>query len=157
MIHEIYFSKKIFYFLAKGFSNRAYDATVRYSKAQSIQVSIVGLTSEVVVGESGLKVRPDFVLSELVHDKIKFPGGVVLGGGIESVNLLVADPRVHMWLKMFTAHGLCAVALRPLDYQLMIHLTQSHGLNIMIQDEMAYEDFFSQYISRIHSVSSNLN
>lgn len=147
MILQINFSKKVVLFLAQKFTESSYQETIHYFSERGIEVSVIGLTREVIVGEDGLKVQPDYFLSQLeaACDVVGIPSGVVLGGGINCMNVLMADPRVHNWLTRFSSTGWRVGALRPLDYTVLLQLGQATLANLMIQNDTSYEVFLNQY------------
>ena len=89
--------------LAPGFEEGDIIYCLDRLRDAGITVDVVGLTTGLIRGIHGVVVRPDHSLDQLLPEQIF--STVIVPGGQQSTNALLADPRVHRMLKSTLSKG----------------------------------------------------
>ncbi len=98
----------VFILVAPGFEETAIVHHLSALRQEGIPTALIGLSSRGVNGLHGIKLNPDYSLSDL---KSRQAGTLVLiPGGRQCIMKLMADPRVHHLIKnTIASNGVLAV------------------------------------------------
>lgn len=140
---------QIVVFLATSYEEESFAAITKQLSAHQLSIITSGLTTGVVHGCCGGEMLPHHSLSSLlkwISFQTEFiADGVLLTGGVQCINHLFADPRVHEFLEWFVGLGKFVGICQPLPYELVISSTVAQSDYLLLQNGESYAQFLAQF------------
>jgi hypothetical protein len=116
---------------------------------QGLASTFLGLKAGWIQGAAGRRVYAAVLLSQVTGEdgERPLPRGLLLAGGAECGQHLLADPRVHLLVQHMLAAGRPVGLLRPVCYPLYELLAKrSGGAPILVQESQTTADFDNAFV-----------
>ena len=117
----------------------------------------LGLKAGWIRGAAGERVAAEVLISQVTGEdgERPLPGGLLLAGGGECGQHLLADPRVHLLVQQMLAAERPVGLLRPVCYPLFDLLAKrSGGSPLLSQESQATADFANTFAQRFSETRS---
>ncbi len=148
-------NNQIIVFIATNYEEDSFAAITKHLSVHQLSIITSGLTTAIVHGSCGAALVPHHSLSSLlkwVSFQAEFiPDGVLLTGGVQCINHLFADPRVHEFLDWFVGLGKFVGICQPLPYELVISSNVVHSDYVLLQNGESYARFLERFTDRVVS------
>ena len=144
---------KVFILIAPEFDEEFVVRCLCRMLDNGLSACLVGSTSKVLSGLRGIKLSPDFSLTQLDQFNLKDDHLLIIPGTRNCALKLLVDPRVHNLInKALEANGWVAV-MKPMQQALaMTGLPISQlSPNFLKQGNMKTDDFIGQLIAQVAS------
>lgn len=142
--------KQLLMFLATNYDETAFDLVVSTLKHTQTAVLIGGLTTAVIQGGYGQKQKPDYTISNLLKGTITVAfDAVLLAGGVQSINHLFADPRLHDLLTGYIAQGKRVGICQPLPYKLITSSPLFQTKQVKVQNGESHRQFITRFLEAL--------
>ncbi len=147
--------KNIVVFVATNYEERALHSISKYLMDKHFFITTSGLAIGTVHGCCGDSIVPRYALSLLLK-RLSFqdeliPSGALLVGGVQCINHLFADPRVHEFLEWMVSLGKPVGICQPLPYELVISSKVARSDCVYLQNGESYALFIEQFAERVDS------
>ena len=140
-------------FVADGFCEQSATDVLQQAQDSSGSVTTISLTTERIISLQGKSFSTHYRLDQIIElsarmNKVSFDG-VLLAGGICSINHLLADPRLHHFLERLVDFEIPIGILRPFPTELVIR-SPFYGLgNAYLQKVNETVSFLNQFFQQI--------
>lgn len=138
---------------ASGYAEAAVQEARMILSGQDLVPVFLGLKAGWIRSAAGGRVSAEVLLSQ-VNDgagERPLPTGLLLAGGAECGQYLLADPRVHRLVQQMLAAECPVGLLRPVAYPLFDLLDkQASGSPILRQDLQTTADFINAFMQRFY-------
>lgn len=147
--------KNVVVFVATNYEEDAFASITKHLLDHQLSMTTSGLATGTVHGCCGGSIVPRYALSLLLK-KLSFedeliPSGALLVGGVQCINHLFADPRLHEFLEWMVSLGKPVGICQPLPYELMISSKVARSDCVYLQNGESYAQFIEQFIERVDS------
>ncbi|MCP5094339.1 MAG: hypothetical protein GY943_02170 [Chloroflexi bacterium] len=153
MLNQQENKKLILIFIATHYEEVAFDAIYTLLQTHQLAIKIGGLTTGLVRGCEGALMAPHYALSSLLkmmslqHPHV--PDSIILTGGVQCINQLFADPRLHDFLEWFVNLDRLVGICQPLPYELVVSSKAFQSDRLLLQNGETYDQFIEQFIQRV--------
>jgi hypothetical protein len=120
---------------------------------QGLAPTFLGLKGGWIQGAAGGRVVAEVLISQVTgeDEERPLPGGLLLAGGAECGQHLLADPRVHRLVHHMLAAECPVGLLRPVSYPLFDLLDKRvSGSPILLQHSPTTADFINRFVQRFY-------
>jgi hypothetical protein len=153
MLENVGNKKNIVVFVATNYEENAFTAISKLLIAHQLSMTTSGLATGTVNGCYGDSIVPHYALSLLLK-KLSFqdelmPSGALLVGGVQCINHLFADPRLHEFLEWMVGLDKPVGICQPLPYELVISSKVARSDYVHLQNGESYAQFIEQFIKHV--------
>ncbi len=144
---------QILVFIATNYEEGAFAAISKHLIAHHLSIITGGLATGAVHGCDGSATIPQYTLSSLLKmipfQNVPILDGILLTGGVQSINHLFADPRLHEFLEWFVSLGKMVGICQPLPYELVVSSKVAQSDTVLLQNGESYAQFIDQFVERV--------
>lgn len=145
--------KHILVFIATNYEETVFDAIYTQLQTYQLVLSIGGLTAEAVSGCYGSIKAPNHSLSSLLKMVSLLNSlpmdGTILTGGMQCINQLFSDPRLHDFLDWCVTMDKPVAVCQPMPYELIVSSKSFQTEHILLQYGESNDQFVERFMQKV--------